>query len=156
MMILLKNRNKLLFVVMALFILTSSCDNDNLLDSTTSDVESKANMEKIELNSINNLNVANGLSYMGSNTMIEWEYTGQEAESVDWWYRKVGGQASYLLGRGYTMAFAAIPDTYYSNDSHRTSDFIIYLKVVKKDGSVVRSMDYDIMKKGQYKLVSSL
>ena len=141
-MILLNNRHKLLFIVTAIFIFTSSCVNGDT--------------EKIESNSTSSHDVASGLSYMGSKTMIEWEYTGREAESVDWWYRKVGGQTSYLLGRGYAMVFAAIPDTYYSNDSHRTSDFIIYLIVVKKDGSVIRSMDYDIMKKGQYKLVSAL
>ena len=154
-MILLKNTNKFLMGIVGLLIFTSSCDKDDSLDVKATDVESKAKIESIELNNNYKSNVAEGPSYMGSDMTIEWKYVGLEAESVDWWYRKVGGQASYLIGSGSTIIFSALADTFYSNDSHETSDFIIYLKVRHKDGSKYVSPEYDIMKKGAFKLIAT-
>lgn len=153
-MILLKNTNKFLLGIVGLLIFTSSCDKEDSLSVKTIDVEKKAKIENVELNKNYKSKVAEGPSYMGSDMTIEWKYVGLEAESVDWWYRKVGGQASYLIGSGSTMTFSALADTFYSNDSHETSDFIIYLKVCHKDGSAYISMDYNIQKKGAFKLIA--
>lgn len=100
---------------------------------------------------------ASGPNYMPSKTgMIEWEHTGNipNVTRIDWWYRKVGGAASILIDSGETVQLRTVPDTYYSNKNYRTSDFKLYVKVYTADGHIYISDEYDIMKKGMYKIIS--
>lgn len=154
-MIFLRKLKKLQVVLIGLFVLTVSCDKDDSFDSSIANEESKVNTEKTGLAKVSKLDIADGPSSMGSSMVIEWEYTGLELESIGWWYRKVGGQASYFIGSGSVIVLTAIPDTYYSNENNEYSEFVIYLQGSDNDGTIFRSMDYRIHKKGAFKLIGT-
>lgn len=102
---------------------------------------------------------ASGPTYMpaGTNT-ITWNYTGNvpDVQSITWWYKKVnnGGIAPVVIGNGSSAIFSAVADTYYSDNSYKTSDFEIYVVVSTTSGAQYTSPTYIITKKGKYKLVS--
>lgn len=105
---------------------------------------------------------ASGPSYLSSGiSLFTWTYTGNLAnadlDSIIWWYSKVNGAgAPYAIGWGETGYFMAVADTFYSDPGFQTSNFIIYYTIRDTSGNLYRSPDYNIMKKGKFKLEGSL
>lgn len=105
---------------------------------------------------------ASGPDYLQSGlNLFTWDYTGNLAnadlDSVIWWYTKInnGGEAPYAIGWGATGYFMSVADTYYSDTGNQTSNFKIYITIRDTSGNLYRSPDYNIMKKGKFKLESS-
>lgn len=103
---------------------------------------------------------ATGPTYMpASTTVITWTYTGNvpDAQTFLWWYRKINSNvAPVVIGYGSTATFMSVSDTFYSDPGVRTSDFEIYLEVITSNGTSYTSSNYNIMKKGKFKLISAL
>lgn len=98
-----------------------------------------------------------GPDYMGIGVdAIAWTYYGgvPNAQTFIWWYKKInnGGVAPIAISYGSSGYFVATLDTYYSNASHGTSDFEIFLEVIDTNGNSYTSSTSSIMKKGKYKL----
>lgn len=105
---------------------------------------------------------ATGPDYLQSGPNIfTWAYTGNLAnadlDSIIWWYSKVNGVgAPYAIGWGATGYFMSVADSFYSDTGNQTSNFKIYITIRDTSGNLYRSPDYNIMKKGKFKLEGSL
>lgn len=105
---------------------------------------------------------ATGPDYLASGSnLFTWTYNGTipnaDLDSIIWWYSKVNGVgAPYAIGWGSTGYFMSVADTFYSDTGNQTSNFKIYITIRDTSGNLYRSTDYNIMKKGKWKLENSL
>ena len=99
---------------------------------------------------------ADGPKYMSaSTTLITWTCRGGGSDNIEWWYRKIGGPSSILIGRGSSVTLGSLPGSFYSNQNYKTSNFVIYVKVYGSNGSLIgKSPEYEIIKKGKFDLVN--